>query len=181
MSSKSEKTLENLFHDTLKDIYYAERKILKTLPKMRRAAKSDQLRSAFEKHEQETEIHVERLTEVFELMGKTPQGKTCDAINGILEEGADVMEDYRDTQALDAALIASAQAVEHYEITRYGTLCRWAKDLGMNDAADILAQTLEEETATDEGLTEIAEAYANPAAAGAMAGAKSYHTQRGAV
>ncbi len=159
-----EKTLEDLFHDTLKDIYYAERKILKTLPKMARAATAPQLKQAFEKHKDQTEGHVERLQQVFELIGKRAQGKTCDAIEGIVAEGEEIMEEFKGTPALDAGLISSAQAVEHYEITRYGTLKRWAETLGMKDAAKLLDETLQEESQTDEDLTMLAEKTANPAA-----------------
>jgi len=156
-----DKTLETLFHDTLKDIYYAEGKILKTLPKMAKAAQSPELKAAFEKHRGETEGQVERLEQVFAIFGKPAQGKTCDAINGILEEGEGVLEDYKDSSALDAGLIASAQAVEHYEITRYGTLKRWASMLGLEDAAKLLDQTLQQESKTDESLTVLADATAN--------------------
>ena len=156
-----QKTLDDLFHDTLKDIYYAERKILKALPKMARAASSPDLTAAFEKHKDETEVHVERLQQVFELLGKRPQGKTCPAIEGILEEGEEIMEEFKDMPALDAGLISAAQAVEHYEITRYGTLRRWAEVLGMADAAKLLGQTLDEESVTDEALTGLADASAN--------------------
>jgi len=126
----TDKTLSTLFHDTLRDIYYAERKILKSLPKMKRAAQSDELKAAFEKHEAQTEGQIERLERVFEIIDKTPRGKTCDAINGILAEGDEIAEEYKDNPALDAGLLAAAQAVEHYEITRYGTLKRWATVLG---------------------------------------------------
>jgi ferritin-like metal-binding protein YciE len=156
-----EKTLDDLFHDTLRDIYYAERQILKALPKMARAAQSDELKAAFEKHRDETEVHVERLQKVFEVIGKAARGKTCPGIDGIIEEGTEVMDAFKDTAALDAGLVAAAQAVEHYEITRYGTLRRWAKDLGMKDAAALLEQTLNEESATDEALTALAETNAN--------------------
>ena len=156
-----EKTLEDLFHDTLKDIYYAERKILKALPKMKRAAQSEELKTAFEKHRQETEGHVERLQQVFEIIGKTPRGKTCDAIEGIVAEGEEIMEEFGGTSALDAGLISAAQAVEHYEITRYGTLKRWAGELGLADAAKLLDATLKEEARTDEDLTKLADASAN--------------------
>ncbi|WGG60794.1 ferritin-like domain-containing protein [Brucella intermedia] len=156
-----EKTLEDLFHDTLKDIYYAERKILKALPKMKRAAQSEELKAAFEKHHDETEGHVERLVQVFEIMGKAARGKTCDAIEGIIAEGEEIMEEFKDTPALDAGLISSAQAVEHYEITRYGTLKRWATELGMADAAKLLDQTLQEESKTDSDLTKLADASVN--------------------
>jgi ferritin-like metal-binding protein YciE len=159
-----EKTLEDLFHDTLKDIYYAEKKILKTLPKMARAAQSPDLKAAFQKHKDETEGHVERLTQVFELMGKRPQGKTCDAIEGIVAEGEEIIEEFKGTPALDAGLISSAQAVEHYEITRYGTLKRWAEVLGMDDAAKLFDQTLGEESMTDKALTSLADASVNETA-----------------
>jgi len=156
-----EKTLEDLFLDTLKDIYYAERKILKALPKMKRAAQTDALKLAFDKHLQETEGQIERLQQVFEILGKRAQGKTCDAIEGILAEGEEIMEEYKDTAALDAGLISAAQAVEHYEITRYGTLKRWASELGMADAAQLLDATLKEESKTDSDLTKLADASAN--------------------
>lgn len=160
-----EKTLEDLFHDTLKDIYYAERKILKALPKMARAAQSEKLRAAFEKHKEETEGQIERLQQVFELMGKRAQGKTCDAIEGIISEGEEIMDEFKDTPALDAGLISSAQAVEHYEMTRYGTLKRWAQTLGMNDAAKLFDATLQEESKTDSDLTKLADTAANQKAA----------------
>ena len=156
-----QKTLDDLFLDTLKDIYYAERKILKALPKMARGAQSDKLRAAFEKHKDETEGQVERLQQVFEILGKRAQGKTCPAIDGIIEEGEEIMEEFKDTPALDAGLVSAAQAVEHYEITRYGTLKRWAQMLDMNDAARLLDQTLAEEAKTDELLTAFADSSAN--------------------
>lgn len=156
-----EKTLDDLFLDTLKDIYYAERKILKALPKMARAAASDDLKAAFLKHKDETEVHVERLQQVFELLGKRAQGKTCPAIDGIIEEGEEIMDEFKGMPALDAGLISAAQAVEHYEITRYGTLKRWAEVLGMKDAVKLLDQTLAEESMTDEALTRLADASAN--------------------
>jgi ferritin-like metal-binding protein YciE len=158
-------TLNDLFLEGLKDIYYAERKILKALPKMRRGAQSTKLQDAFEKHEGETQVHVERLQEVFDLLGKPARGKTCPAIEGIIEEGEEILESFKGSPAIDAGLIAAAQAVEHYEIARYGTLCRWAEVLGMTDAAALLQQTLAEEGATDEALTVIADEEANPMAA----------------
>jgi ferritin-like metal-binding protein YciE len=163
----AEKTLDNLFHDTLKDIYYAERAILKALPKMKRGAQSPELQQAFEKHKAETETQVERLQQVFEIIGKRSQGKTCPAIDGIIEEGAEILEEYKGTAALDAGLIAAAQAVEHYEITRYGTLKRWAEVLGMKDAVKLLDATLQEEAKTDEALTSLADASANQEAVAA--------------
>jgi len=150
-----------MFHEHLRDIYYAERKILRTLPKMARAATSKELKAAFEKHRGETETQIERLQQVFELLGKRAQGKTCPAIDGILEEGEEVMETYKDSPALDAGLIAAAQAVEHYEMARYGTLRSWAGVLGMTEAEELLQATLAEETATDEALTSLAEASVN--------------------
>jgi ferritin-like metal-binding protein YciE len=156
-----EKTLEDLFHDTLRDIYYAERKILKALPKMAKGAESPQLKAAFEKHKGQTEAQVERLQKVFEIFGKRPQGKTCPAIDGIIEEGEEIMQDFKGTPALDAGLISAAQAVEHYEITRYGTLKRWAQNLGMNDAVKLLDATLREEEQTDVDLTKLADSGAN--------------------
>ena len=161
MAKKSEKTMENLFHDGLKDIYYAEKKILRTLPKMAKAAQADELRKAFEKHRDETEVHVERLEQVFEILGKRAQGKTCPAIDGIIEEGQEVLEEYKGAPALDAGLVGAAQAVEHYEITRYGTLKRWAQVMGMNEAVKLLDQTLQEESKTDELLTKVADSVAN--------------------
>ncbi|MEN5178020.1 MULTISPECIES: YciE/YciF ferroxidase family protein [Brevundimonas] len=156
-----EKTLQTLFHDTLRDIYYAERKILKSLPKMARAAQSPELKAAFEKHREQTEGQIERLQQVFEIIGKPARGKTCDAIEGILAEGDEIAEEYKDTAALDAGLLAAAQAVEHYEITRYGTLKRWAQVMGLKDAVKLLDETLQEESQTDEDLTAIADSAVN--------------------
>ena len=155
------KDLNALFLDTLKDIYYAEKQIYKSLPKMAKAAASEELRAAFEKHHDETEGQIERLEQVFELLGKPARGKKCDAIEGILAEGEEILEEYRDEPALDAGLLAAAQAVEHYEISRYGTLKAWAAKLGMKDAAKLLDQTLAEEKKTDETLTKIAETAVN--------------------
>lgn len=156
-----QKTLDDLFYDTLKDIYYAERKIVKALPKMAKGAESPELKAAFEKHREETEGQIERLQQVFEIIGKRAQGKTCEAIEGIIAEGEEILDEYKGTAALDAGLIGSAQAVEHYEITRYGTLRRWAGLLGHEDAKKLLEQTLEEESRTDEDLTRLADARAN--------------------
>jgi ferritin-like metal-binding protein YciE len=163
--AKEPKKLEDLFHDTLKDIYFAEKKILTALPKMAKAAQSDQLRAAFEKHHAETEGQVERLEQVFGLIGKKAQGKTCDAIVGIVEEGQEVMKEYKGSPALDAGLLAGAQAVEHYEISRYGTLKTWADELGLRDAVRLLDATLQEEKKTDAALTAIAESVVNQEAA----------------
>ncbi len=169
MPAKTEKTLDNLFYDTLKDVYYAEKKILKALPKMAKAAQSEELSAAFEKHLKETEGQVERLEQVFGIIGKRAQGKTCPAIDGIVEEGEEIMDEYKGTPALDAGLLAAAQAVEHYEISRYGTLKRWAEVLGMNDAAKLLGQTLDEESRTDESLTKLADKRVNDKALKAAA------------
>ena len=160
----ADKNLDDLFHDTLKDIYYAERKILAALPKMAKAAQSAELKAAFEKHRDQTEAQVERLVEVFGIIDMKPQGKTCPAIDGILEEGAEIMKDYKGTAALDAGLIGAAQAVEHYEMGRYGTLKRWAEMLGHADAAELLNETLEEEEQTDVDLSALADSSANPKA-----------------
>lgn len=159
------KNLESLFHDTLRDMYYAERHILKTLPKLEEAAASDELKAAFAQHRTETEGQVKRLEDVFAMIDRTPRSKRCDAIDGILKEGDGHLAEYQGSPAADAALIASAQAVEHYEITRYGTLRRWAEMLGLPKGADLLSETLEEESRTDELLTKIAEAEANAKAA----------------
>jgi ferritin-like metal-binding protein YciE len=159
--AKKQKQLDELFHDTLKDVYFAEKKILATLPKMAKAAQADELKEAFEKHRGETEGHVDRLEKVFASIDKKPQAKKCDAIVGITDEGAEIMHEYKGSPALDAGLVAAAQAVEHYEISRYGTLRTWAKELGLNDAARLLDQTLAEEKKTDETLTKIAESVVN--------------------
>jgi ferritin-like metal-binding protein YciE len=155
------KTLQNLFDDTLKDIYYAEKKILSALPKMAKAAESDELRAAFEEHLEETEGQVERLETVFEEIGARPQGKTCDAIVGIIDEAKEIMSEYKSTPALDAGLLAAAQAVEHYEISRYGTLITWADELGLTKASKVLKETLAEEKKTDEALTKLAKSVVN--------------------
>jgi ferritin-like metal-binding protein YciE len=157
----SDKNLRELFHDTLKDIYFAEKKILSALPKMAKAAHSEDLKAAFQKHERETQGHVERLDKVFAELEEKPRGKTCEAIMGIIEEGQDVMKEYKGAPALDAGLLAAAQAVEHYEISRYGTLRTWAQELGFDQAAKLLDATLAEERKTDETLTELAETHVN--------------------
>jgi ferritin-like metal-binding protein YciE len=155
--AKTPKTLGVLFHDTLKDIYFAEKKILKTLPKLAKAAHSGVLKAAFKKHHSETQGHVDRLEQVFAMIDKRPQAKTCDAIVGITDEGAEIMDEYKGSPALDAGLLAAAQAVEHYEMSRYGTLRTWANELGLTKAAALFEKTLKEEKATDDALTQIAE------------------------
>jgi ferritin-like metal-binding protein YciE len=159
--AKSQKTLDDLFHDTLKDIYYAEKKILTALPKMAKAAHSEELRAAFQKHQRETEGQVQRLEKVFQLIEEPAKGKKCIAIEGIIEEGQEIMVEFKGSPALDAGLLAGAQAVEHYEISRYGTLKAWAEKLGLPQAVKLLDQTLTEEKNTDEALTELAEAAVN--------------------
>jgi ferritin-like metal-binding protein YciE len=159
--AKKEKTLDDLFADTLKDIFYAENKIAKALPRMAKAAQSRELSSAFQKHTKETQGHIARLEKVFRALGQPARGKKCQAIEGILEEGTEIMKEFKGAPALDAGLVSAAQAVEHYEIARYGTLKRWAEQLGMTEAVRLLDATLTEEKNTDETLTEIAEAVAN--------------------
>lgn len=155
------KTLEDLFIDGVKDIYYAERKIVSALKKMIRGAQSPELKSAFQLHLEETEGQVERLVQVFEILGKPARGKTCPAIDGIVEEGQEILEEFKDSPALDAGLLAAAQAVEHYEIARYGTLRNWARELGKEDVAQLLEQTLAEEEKTDQTLSQLADAKVN--------------------
>ena len=156
-----EKMLEDLFLDTLKDIYFAEKQIVKALPRMAKAAQSPQLRAGFEKHLSETEGHIERLEQIFEIIGAAARGKTCEAILGILDEGKEIMTDFKGTIALDAGLVSAAQAVEHYEIARYGTLRTWARELGIKEAVSILSKTLDEESKTDALLTKLAEKTVN--------------------
>lgn len=160
-----DKTLDDLFLDTLKDIYYAEKQIVRALPRMTKAATSPDLKAGFEQHLDETERQIERLEQVFDMIGKPARGKTCDAILGILEEGKSVMDEFKGASALDAGLVSAAQAVEHYEIARYGTLRTWAQQLGLADAAKLLEETLREEEATDKKLTQIAMQGANKKAA----------------
>jgi ferritin-like metal-binding protein YciE len=164
-----EKELKDLFLDTLKDIYFAEKKILSALPKMAKAAQSPKLKAAFEKHEAETDAQVERLEQVFASIDEAPKGKTCDAIVGIIEEGKEIMDEYKGMPALDAGLLASAQAVEHYEISRYGTLRTWANQLGYEDAVKPIEATLAEEKKTDSALSQLAETEVNQHAETAQA------------
>lgn len=158
------KNLEDLLHGLLQDVYFAEKQLLKTLPKMAKKASSKELAKAFTTHRDQTEGQIERLDQAFEMLGKKPRGKKCDAILGIIAEGKEVMEEAEDEDTLDAGLIGAAQAAEHYEIARYGTLCAWAKQIGKPQLARLLHQTLEEEKQTDELLTEIAEGSVNKAA-----------------
>jgi ferritin-like metal-binding protein YciE len=160
-----QKTLDDLFLETLKDMYHAEKQLMRALPKMAKAADSDELRQAFETHRDETEGQIARLDQVFEMLGKPARGKACEAMQGIVEESKEIMEDFKGSDALDAGLLAAAQAVEHYEISRYGTLKTWATQLGMKDAAKLLDETLAEEKKTDALLTKLAESSANRKAA----------------
>lgn len=163
--AKAEKDLSDLFLETLKDIYFAEKQILRALPKMAKAAREEKLKAAFEKHRDQTEGQVERLDKIFELIGKPARGKTCEAVLGMIEEGKEVMEDFGTSAALDAGLIAGAQAIEHYEISRYGTLVSWAQQLGQKEAVNLLKATLDEEKQTDILLTSLAASSANKRAA----------------
>ncbi|MBY0297017.1 MAG: DUF892 family protein [Methylobacterium sp.] len=159
------KDLKALFLHQLKDTYFAETAILKALPKMAQAARTEALRGAFAVHIEETREQVKRLDQVFRLLGQKPEGVTCQAIQGILAEGEEVMREFGGDEAGDAGLIAAAQAVEHYEITRYGTLLAWARQLGLSEAEGLIKETLIEEENTDEILSELAEEAVNPAAA----------------
>ena len=160
----AEKDLKALFLHQLKDTYFAENAILKALPQMAEAAESEELRGAFAVHLKETEEQVRRLEQVFEMVGEKPEGIPCKAIQGIIEEGQEILQEFSDGEALDAGLIA-AQAVEHYEIARYGTLLAWAKQLGLSEAQGLIEETLVEEENTDQVLSELAEDAINPAAA----------------
>jgi ferritin-like metal-binding protein YciE len=163
--SKSIKTMDDLFVHTLQDIYYAENQIAKSLPKMIEKTTNAQLKQAFQSHLKETEGQIKRLEEVFRMHGHEPKGVDCPAIDGILKEANEIIGEVEDKEVCDAAILAAAQAVEHYEITRYGTLVAWAKRLGRNDCANVLHQNLVEEKATDEKLTKLAESNINRKAA----------------
>lgn len=158
-------TLNQLYTETLRDVYYAEKKILDALPKMSEKVGSDQLRAAFEEHRKETETHVERLEKIFDMLGEKASGKKCDAIEGLTDEAEQMMREVEDKKVLDAALVAGAQAVEHYEMARYGTLREWASLLGHNDAVGLIEETLEEEKAADAKLNKLAMDGVNEAAA----------------
>jgi len=157
-------SLHDVFEDELKDILSAEKQFLKALPKMAKAASNEELAAGFEEHLEQTKGHVERLEKIFETLGKTPRAKKCKAMEGLIEEGSELMEEDAVPEVMDALLIAAAQKVEHYEIATYGTLVAWARQLDMNDAADLLQQTLDEEKETDVKLTELAEAGVNASA-----------------
>lgn len=155
------KDLKDLFYHLLKDVLYAEKQIIRNLPKMAKQVQSEELKQAFLQHRDESQIQVERLEQVFEMIGKAPRAETCEAIVGLVEEAKEVMEDAADPETRDAGVLAAAQAVEHYEIARYGTLAAWAEELGMKDAAKLLRETLEEEKKTDQLLSKIALARLN--------------------
>jgi ferritin-like metal-binding protein YciE len=163
--SKDIKNMNDLFVHTLRDIYYAEKQVVKALPEMASKSNDPQLKQGFQNHLRETENHVKRLEQVFDLIGQKAQGVDCPAIDGIIEEANDVAGEVEKKPVLDAALIAAAQAVEHYEMTRYGTLIAWAKQMGQSDCVRLLQQTLDEERATDQKLTAMAEAKVNRQAA----------------
>lgn len=163
--SKDIQTMDDLFLHTLQDIYYAENKIVKSLPDMIDNAGNENLKQGLQAHLRETEAHVQRLEQVFKLIGKSPRSVNCPAIDGILEEAEEITGEVEDNDVLDAAIIAAGQAVEHYEITRYGSLIAWAKQLGHSDAARLLEQTLGEEKAADKKLTSLAEGMINQRAA----------------
>jgi ferritin-like metal-binding protein YciE len=161
----ADKDLRSLFLHQLKDTYFAENAVLKALPQMAEAARSEELKGALAVHVKETEAQVKRLEQVFQILGERPEGVECKAIQGILAEGQEILEEFKDGDALDAGLVAAAQAVEHYEITRYGTLLAWARQLGLSEAENLIKETLVEEENTDEVLSELAEDAINPAAA----------------
>ena len=155
-------TLKELYVQELRDLYNAENQLVKALPKMAKGASSDELKDAFEKHLEQTKGHVQRLEQVFEELGEKSKGKTCQAMKGLVEEGSEVLEADGEESVIDAAIIVAAQKVEHYEIASYGTVRTWAQAIGDDQTAKLLQQTLDEEKATDEKLTEIAESAANP-------------------
>lgn len=159
------KTLDDLFYETLKDMYYVEKKLVRTLPKMAKKASAPELKSAIEGHLGETETHVERLEQVFNLIEKRASAKKCEAMDGLISEAEEVIGEIDDKDTLDAAIISSAQTVEHYEIARYGTLCTWANDLGFSEAAELLESNLEEEKNADAKLSGLAEESVNQKAA----------------
>ncbi|MHB8884057.1 MAG: YciE/YciF ferroxidase family protein [Methylovirgula sp.] len=163
--AKQSKDLNDLFYETLRDIYFAEKQILKALPKMAKAAQSQELRKAFETHRDQTEGQIERLDQVFEMIGKAARGKTCEAVVGMIDEGKEVIEEFGGTAALDPGLIAGAQSIEHYEISRYGTLKSWAQQLGLTEAVTLLDATLAEEKETDVLLSKLSATTINRKAA----------------
>ena len=168
MATKNEKPtgLEKLFEDQVADLYYAEKKLLSALKKMASAATDKKLADAFLAHREETEGQVDRLEQVFDLLGKKAKGKKCDAMDGLVKEAEGIMDEFKDDPALDAALVCAAQKVEHYEIASYGCLVAYAEELGMKDAAKLLKETLKEESSADAKLTKLAEKSLNAAGEG---------------
>ena len=165
----AEKTLSDLFLAQLKDIYYAEKKIYRTLPKMTKAAKVPELKEAFTTHREETQGHIDRIEQVFEMIGKRPQAKACEAINGIAAEGEETIEEFGESSSIDTGLVAAGQAVEHYEMARYGALIAWANQLGMPKAAALLNESLQEEIKAEKLLSQIGANKADKMAATKMA------------
>jgi ferritin-like metal-binding protein YciE len=158
---QNENGLQELLIEEMRDIYNAEGQLLKALPKMAKAAQSERLKEAFERHLEETEQQIERLERAFESLGEPVKGKKCLAMEGLIAEGKEIMEEHAESPMMDAALICAAQKIEHYEIATYGTICTWADLLGLDEASDLLKETLDEEKTTDETLTEIAESEIN--------------------
>lgn len=158
---KKENNLQALLVEELKDVYSAEQQLVKALPRMAKAAQSERLKEVIERHLEETEQHVDRLEQVFELLGEPVKAKKCKAMEGLIEEGKEMMEEHKESAMADAALIAAAQKVEHYEIATYGTICTWCDLLGLDEASDLLKETLDEEKTADETLTEVAESEIN--------------------
>jgi ferritin-like metal-binding protein YciE len=158
---KKENNLQELLIEEMKDVYHAEQQLLKALPKMAKAAQSERLKEVMERHLEETEQQVERLERAFEALDEQPKAKTCKAMQGLIEEAKEMMEDHKDSAMGDAAIIAAAQKIEHYEIATYGTICTWCDLLGLDEASDLLKETLDEEKTADETLTEIAESEIN--------------------
>jgi ferritin-like metal-binding protein YciE len=165
MDDRPMKKLEDLFLHMLKDVYNAEKQVLRAMPRMAKSVESEELRQAFMNHQAETEMQVRRLEQVFEMLGKKARGETCEAIQGLVEEAKEVMAEAEDADVMDAGILAAAQAIEHYEIARYGTMRAWAEELGMGDAAKLLQQTLDEEKKTDKLLSDIAVSRLNREAA----------------
>ena len=157
--------LQELFHHMLMDVYYAEKKILKSLPKMAEKASAKPLADAFTAHRKETEVQLERLTEVFGMINEKPKAETCQALDGLVAEAEEIMKDAKSEAVRDAGLLAAAQAVEHYEIARYGTLVAWAQEIGLKDAAKLLQQTLDEEYGANDKLDKLAMSKLNKKAA----------------
>ena len=158
------KTLNDLFEDMLQDVYFAEKTLVKALPKMAKKATSENFKTALTDHLAQTQEHVTRLESVFEMLGEKPKAKECPAILGLVKEAEEIMDEAEDDAVRDAGMVACAQAVEHYEIARYGALCSWAEQLGMKEAVELLSATLDEEISADTGLMDVALSEINDAA-----------------